>query len=52
MNANKSTLAELVRALDTANLDTCEPHTFKLLPNGELTIKSDIINTGSKGGGC
>lgn len=43
MNAHEATIAELCRALDTAELDTGKPHTFKLRPDGELTIKPEGV---------
>ena len=43
MNANEATLADLLRELDQAHLDSGQPHTFKLLPNGELTIIEDVV---------
>jgi len=42
MNANKATLADLLRALDLRDLDTGKPQTFKLRPNGDLEIFEDV----------
>ena len=43
MNAHKVTLAQLLNRLDQAELDTGHPQSFKLRPDGELTIIADVF---------